>query len=87
MLQAIGAKSIQGRVSSIDLRIGINLLGEQGLDLLMQYIKAKSQQRDSMPVGIGKTASNSSPSSTHEKEAQQWHTRSSASTRQHKTTI
>jgi len=34
-------KSIQGRVASIDLRIGLNLLGEQGRKLLAEYITIK----------------------------------------------
>ena len=46
MVEAICGTSVRGRVSSIDLRIGINLLGEQGLDLLIQYVITKSQQRD-----------------------------------------
>jgi hypothetical protein len=87
MSQEKRAKSTQGRVGSIDLRIGINLLGEQGLVLLMQYIKAKSQRRDTMPGGRDITTPNPSLYSFHEKEAQLWQTRSSVSTRQHKTTI
>ncbi len=31
------------RVASIDLRIGLNLLGENGRMLLTEYIKTKSQ--------------------------------------------
>jgi hypothetical protein len=36
-------KSIQGRVASIDLRIGLNLLGERGRKLLAEYITIKRQ--------------------------------------------
>jgi hypothetical protein len=87
MSQEKRAKSTQGRVGSIDLRIGINLLGEQGLVLLMQYIKAKSQRRDTMPGGRDTNTPYPPLYSFHEKEAQLWQTRSSVSTRQHKTTI
>ena len=87
MAEAICGTSVQGRVSSIDLRIGINLLGEQGLDLLMQYIRTKSQQREDMPVGSDATLPNSSRHSTQEKEAQLWQTRSSVAQHRHITTI
>jgi hypothetical protein len=43
-------KNTQGRVASIDLRIGLNLLGEDGRMLLAQYIKTKSQQRTNTPT-------------------------------------
>lgn len=87
MIEAIRRTSVRGRVSSIDLRIGMNLLGEQGLDLLIQYVRTKSQQRDSMPAGSNETLPNSSLHSTQEKEAQLWQTRSSVATYRHITTI
>jgi hypothetical protein len=87
MVEAIRRTSVRGRVRSIDLRIGMNLLGDQGLDLLMQYIRTKSQQRDSMPVGSNETLPNASLHNTQEKEAQLWQTRSSVATYRHITTI
>jgi len=34
---------LKGRVASIDLRIGLNLLGQEGRKLLAEYISAKRQ--------------------------------------------
>jgi hypothetical protein len=87
MVEAIRRTSTQGRVRSIDLRIGMNLLGEQGLDLLIQYIRTKRQHRDSMLAGSNETLPNSSLHSAQEKEAQLWQTRSSVATYRHITTI
>lgn len=38
-------KTIDGRIPSIDLRIGLNLLGEEGTLHLLNYIKVKSQSK------------------------------------------
>jgi hypothetical protein len=38
-------KTIDGRIPSIDLRIGLNLLGEEGRLHLLRYIKVKSQSQ------------------------------------------
>jgi hypothetical protein len=37
-------KSIEGRAASRDLRIGLNLLGENGRTLLREYVKIKILQ-------------------------------------------
>jgi hypothetical protein len=38
-------ENIQKKVSCVDVRIGLNLLGEHGRILLSQYIKAKQPKQ------------------------------------------
>jgi len=45
----------KGRVASIDLRIGLNLLGQEGRKLLAEYISTKRQQEEAATVIDQKT--------------------------------
>ncbi len=48
--QTIQEKTAKGNAVYIDLRIGLNLLGENGRMLLAKYIVAKSQRKGTAPA-------------------------------------